>query len=98
MDRYLGAPLHAPLPPDDADLDQWILRHHSHYWHPAGSCAMSPADDPAAVVDHQGRVHGVGELRVADASVFPDIPRATPALPTVVLAERISAFMTATTS
>jgi len=35
-------------------------------------------------------LHGVPGLRVADASVFANLPRATPALPTVVIAERIA--------
>ncbi|MBQ0851115.1 GMC family oxidoreductase [Streptomyces sp. BH-SS-21] len=98
MDRHLGTPLHKPVPPDDEGMDDWIRRHHSHYWHPAGTCAMGDPADPTTVVDHQGRVVGVTGLRIADASVFPDIPRATPALPTVVVAERIAAFMTATTT
>ncbi|MGV9847403.1 GMC family oxidoreductase [Streptomyces sp. NPDC003442] len=98
MDRHLGAPLHKPIPLDDAGMNGWIMRHHSHYWHPAGSCAMGTADDPMAVVDHQGRVFGVTGLRIADASVFPDIPRATPALPTVVVAERIARFMIGATA
>ncbi|MFJ2887198.1 GMC family oxidoreductase [Streptomyces sp. NPDC087305] len=95
MSRYLGEPLHDPVPSDDAAVNAWIMRNHSHYWHPAGSCAMGSADEPTAVVDHQGRVFGVTGLRIADASVFPDIPRATPALPTVVVAENIARFMIA---
>jgi choline dehydrogenase len=37
-----------------------------------------------------GRVAGVSGLRVADASIFPSIPRATPALPTAVIGERMA--------
>lgn len=102
MGRYLGPAVHEPLPGrarddggiDDGGIDDWIRRNHTHYWHPAGSCAMGRADDPSAVVDHQGRVFGVTGLRVADASIFPDIPRATPAWPTAVVGERIARFMT----
>jgi choline dehydrogenase len=48
--------------------------------------------DPAkgAVVDARGRVHGVRGLRIADASVFQRLPRATPALPAAVVGERIA--------
>jgi choline dehydrogenase-like flavoprotein len=35
-------------------------------------------------------VRGVDVLRIADGSVFPDTPRAMPALPTVVVGERIA--------
>ena len=51
---------------------------------------MGREADPHAVVDGAGRVAGVSGLRVADASIFPSIPRATPALPTVVIGERMA--------
>ncbi|MFE6487265.1 GMC oxidoreductase, partial [Streptomyces sp. NPDC057757] len=88
--HYLGEQL--PPPPADT-LPAWIRATHQHYWHPAGSCRMGPAGDPAAVVDHTGKVHGLEGLHVADASVFPDIPRATPAHPTAVVGERIASFL-----
>ncbi|MFD9431959.1 GMC oxidoreductase [Streptomyces sp. NPDC060002] len=72
-----------------------VLREASEarYCHPAGSCRMGRADDPAAVVDHTGTVHGIEGLHIADASVFPDIPRGTPAHPTAVVGERIVDFL-----
>jgi len=87
---YLGPPLR--FPPDllDDALDKWIRSTHSHYWHPAGTCRMGPDPAQGAVVDPQGRVHGVRGLRIADASVFPRLPRATPALPIAVIGERIA--------
>ncbi len=56
--------------------------------HPAGTCAIGRANDPAAVVDSACRVHGVENLRVVDASVMPRIPRANTNLPTMMVAER----------
>ena len=89
--RYLGDPI-GPLPEKDdpRGVAGWIRSSHTHYWHPAGSCRMGRSDDPRSVLDARGRVHGVDRLRVADASIFPDIPRATPAFPTVVVGERIA--------
>jgi choline dehydrogenase-like flavoprotein len=89
--RYLGDPID-PLPEadDPRGVAAWIRSSHTHYWHPAGSCRMGPSDDPRSVLDARGRVYGVDRLRVADASIFPDIPRATPAFPTVVVGERIA--------
>lgn len=40
------------------------------------------------VVDHELRVHGVPNLRVADASVFPVLTNANPVAPIVVVAEK----------
>ena len=64
-----------------------------HYWHPVGTCAMGGPDDPAAVTDADGRVHGVEGLVVADASLMPTTVRATTNLPTVVIGERIAASL-----
>jgi choline dehydrogenase-like flavoprotein len=51
---------------------------------------MAPAEDPGAVVDHDGRVHGVDRLRVADASVFPTSPRANLHCTVVAVAEKLA--------
>jgi choline dehydrogenase len=55
-----------------------------HYWHPVGSCALGVA------CDERGRVHGVDGLVVADASLFPQTPRATTNIPTLVAAARVA--------
>ena len=54
---------------------------------------MGPAEDPDAVVDARGRVHQVGGLRVADASVMPAVPRGNTNIPTLMVAEKIAAGM-----
>jgi choline dehydrogenase len=41
-------------------------------FHDCGTCAMGP-DPRRAVVDARLRVHGVTGLRVADASIFPNL-------------------------
>jgi choline dehydrogenase len=87
---YLGPPLRFPPGMDDDALYPWIRSTHAHIWHPAGTCRMGPDPAQGAVVDPRGRVHGVPGLRVADASVFPNLPRATPALPIAVIGERIA--------
>jgi choline dehydrogenase len=66
----------------------WLQRNHEHYWHPAGTCAMG--DGPHGVVNEAGAVHGLANVHIADASVFPDVPRATTAFPTVLVAERMA--------
>ena len=62
-------------------------------YHPVGTCRMGAPDDPAAVVDTDCRVIGYDGLRVCDASVMPDIPRANTHLTTVAIAEKIADAM-----
>jgi choline dehydrogenase len=62
-------------------------------FHPSSTCRMGPASDPMAVVDHEGRVHGIDGLRVIDASIFPTSPRCNLQVPTIVVAEHIAETM-----
>ena len=70
-----------------------VRRNSLHYYHPVGACKMGPDSDPAAVVDPTGKLHGMDNLYVADASIMPDVPRANTNLPTLMLAERIVASL-----
>ena len=84
-----GLPLGEELgEPPSRPAAAWLRRNHEHYWHPAGTCAMG--DGPHGVVSEAGTVHGLANVRVADASIFPDVPRATTAFPTVLVAERMA--------
>jgi choline dehydrogenase len=58
--------------------------------HTVGTCAMGPRPDDGAVVDADGRVHGVDGLRIADASIMPDIPSGFTHLSTIMIAERLA--------
>jgi len=75
---------------DDAAIDRWLMETVGDTGHICCTCRMGAADDPRSVVDPQGRVLGVEGLWVADASVFPEVPRANTNLPTIVAAERLS--------
>ena len=80
---------------DTANVDsvEAVRRNSLHYYHPVGTCKMGPDSDPAAVVDPTGKVHGLDNLYVADASIMPAVPRANTNLPTLMLAERIVASL-----
>ena len=80
---------------DEDALEAHIRRNATGVWHASCSCRMGAADDPGAVVDEQGRVHGVPGLRVVDASIFPAIPCSNTNLPTIMVAERIADLMLA---
>ena len=54
---------------------------------------MGPASDPLAVVDQYGRVHGLENLRIADASIMPDCIRANTNATTIMIGERVADFL-----
>lgn len=73
--------------------DQALRAAVGNYVHAAGSCRMGAVDDPMAVVDERCRVIGHQSLVVCDASVMPNLPRSNPCLPTVMIAERVAAWI-----
>ncbi|SER12305.1 GMC family oxidoreductase [Actinokineospora terrae] len=75
---------------DDTVLRSAVRNVMSPGWHAIGSARMGPASDPMSVVDQRCRVHGIGNLRVVDASVFPTMPSAPTNLTTIMLAEKIA--------
>ena len=74
----------------DADIDAWARQHAESAYHPSCTCAMGAADDPRAVTDGEGRVHGVEGLRVVDASIMPRIVNGNLNAPTIMIAEKIA--------
>ena len=75
---------------DGAALDEWLFAECSDAQHASGTCRMGAADDPRSVVDPDCRVIGCTGLRVIDASVMPEVPRANTHLTTVAIAERMA--------
>lgn len=55
----------------DEQIARYVERDVSTWFHPVGTCRMGAGDD--AVVDPRLRVRGIDGLRVADASIMPDI-------------------------
>jgi choline dehydrogenase-like flavoprotein len=75
----------------DDSIDEWLRATVTDYVHAVGTCRMGQPGDPAAVVDTDCRVIGYSGLRVCDASVMPDLPKANTHLTTVAIAERLIA-------
>jgi choline dehydrogenase len=71
---------------DDVSLQKAAGELGTTIFHPVGTCKMG--NDPLAVVDDELRVHGIGRLRVIDASVFPRITSGNTNAPTYVIAEK----------
>lgn len=72
----------------DAELDAFVRQHAETAFHPSCSCKMG--EDDMAVVDGQGRVHGLQGLRVVDASIMPEIITGNLNATTIMIAEKIA--------
>ena len=90
MDRV--TPVDAELASDSA-LDDWLMANSGTSHHVSGTCKMGPAGDEMAVVDQHGRVHGLENIRVADASIMPDCIRANTNATTIMIAEKIADYI-----
>jgi choline dehydrogenase len=54
---------------------------------------MGADDDPEAALDAHGRVRGVDNLLIADASIMPTIPSANTNLTALMIGERFGAWL-----
>ncbi|EKM54662.1 uncharacterized protein PHACADRAFT_175178 [Phanerochaete carnosa HHB-10118-sp] len=87
----------APRSLDDDALDAFVDGHSQSFLHYSSTCRMAPRDDPEpGVVDDELRVHGFTNLRIADASVFPQIPAAHLQAPVVAVTEKCADMTKAT--
>ncbi|KAJ7159868.1 GMC oxidoreductase [Mycena crocata] len=81
-----------PSSQSDKDLDRFVDENLRTTYHYASSCRMAEEADNG-VVDDQLRVHGIAGLRIADASVFPQVPACHLQAPVVMIAERCADFV-----
>jgi choline dehydrogenase len=81
-----GEALPGPGARSDGDLEDYIRRNAVHRSHPVGTCRMGL--DAEAVVDAELKVHGLEGLRIADASIMPDLPSGNTNLPTMMIGEK----------
>jgi choline dehydrogenase len=87
--RAITAAEMPPVPESerDADLLAWFRAASGSIYHLCGSCSMG-TNDATSVVAPDLLVHGCSDLRVADASVFPNITAGNINAPVMMLAER----------
>jgi choline dehydrogenase len=72
----------------DEQLMRWLEERVGTQYHPCCTCRMGK--DDLSVTDAQGRVHGMENLRVVDASVMPSITSGNLHCPVIMVAEKLS--------
>ena len=76
-------------------FDSWIASNVVSSQHQTSTCRMGGPHDPEAVCAEEGRVFGTEGLRVVDASLMPDCPRANTQATTYMIGERIARIINA---
>jgi choline dehydrogenase-like flavoprotein len=71
---------------DDAEIAAFIRSHADTIYHPVGTCRMGHGSYD--VVDAELRVRGIEGLRVADASIMPELVNATTNAACVMIGEK----------
>lgn len=81
------------LPGPGADLEAHVRATAITTYH--SSCTVAMGTRPDSALDEELRVRGVDNLRVADASALPRIPRANTNAPSIMIGERCADFLLA---
>ena len=81
------------LPGSGTELETYIRDTAITTFH--ASCSVAMGSDPDSALDEKLRVRGVENLRVADASALPLIPRANTNAPAIMIGERCADFLLA---
>ncbi len=93
--QKLGAKELQPNLKEESDevLVDYIRETASTGYHHVGTCRIGRADDAAAVVDSELRVHGLHGLRIADGSVMPSILSGNTNAACIMIGERCADFL-----
>lgn len=75
----------------ESSLDTWLYANVVPHSHISGTCAMG--EGPHSVVSQRGQIPSVQGLYVADASVFPQLPRSNTNMVVAVVASQIASFI-----
>jgi choline dehydrogenase-like flavoprotein len=91
FDDVRGKPFYAADSDDDDLLRADIRNRADTQYHPVGTCKMG--NDAMAVVDSKLRVFGIEGLRVADASIMPNVVSGNTNAPSIMIGERAADFI-----
>ena len=81
-----------PGPLSRQEMIEFIKSSVSTYFHPTSTCKMGPT--PECVVDPELRVYGIDSLRVADASIMPNVTSGNTNAPSVMIGEKAADLLT----
>ena len=73
----------------NSEMEAWVRQHTGTSYHASSSCSMGLTNDDS-VVDDEGRVHAVKQLRVVDGSIMPLSVTANLHAGIIMLAEKIA--------
>ncbi|MDQ1054382.1 choline oxidase [Arthrobacter sp. SORGH_AS 212] len=79
----------------DEEITEYIRKTHNTVYHPAGTVRMGATGDRMSPLDPELRVKGVTGLRVADASVMPELTTVNPNITTMMIGERCAELVRA---
>ena len=69
----------------DQQLDEFLNEGIATQWHLSCTARMGASTDNGAVVDASGKVYGINNLRVVDASIMPTVTNGNTNCPTIML-------------
>lgn len=75
----------------DEEIRACFSQNSDTVYHPAGTCKMGQGDD--AVVDHELKVHGLEGLRVADASIIPEMIGGNTNAPSMMIGDKCASMI-----
>ena len=75
----------------DEELLDWVRNNAETTYHPVGTCKMG--NDPMAVVDNELKVHGIKQLRIADASIMPTLTSGNTNSRFIMIGEKCAAMV-----
>ncbi|MEM7336010.1 MAG: GMC family oxidoreductase [Chloroflexota bacterium] len=78
---------------DDETLSAYGRKVAGTVYHPAGTCKMGAEADETAVVSPTLKLHGIENLRIADASIFPTMIGVNPNLTIMMIGLRCAEFI-----
>ena len=80
-----------PGPLSRPDMITFARNAVSTYFHPTSTCKMGHS--PMCVVDHELKVHGLDGLRIADASIMPNVTSGNTNAPSIMIGEQAVDFV-----